>query len=682
MGSKNALVALLVFCLFISYQKKDTSHYAVHALIAQRIKEAGTRNYALLEKTLEEVKPHFTTETDTLALLYHRLAAAYFNRDLEFKAIPAYEKALEMRRKLLPPTHFDLSKTLQGLGRALARVRRGEEGLPLLAENLKIRQNIFPSQSDSIAEALMIYGGGCNEAGDYDKGAAYIQQAIDIFKNNKRDSSRWAYAYQYLGISYTYKKQYEKAIENYAASINLMEKIDDTKGISESSHNIGFVLMEQKKYEKALPYLEKAYKLYPHSEYLNKLAQAHFQLKQYNKAHQYIQQALDFAQKNQSLCFLYIPRIYISLGDILTGENKPLDALRAYNQALQLFLNDSISIKKDPLSGFRVSDFGFRNDAQDSKSDSRNTINNLASCRPDVLKVLRQKSIPLHNLYKKTHDPQYLTLQLDNYKVCEILVRDLLQSFTEENSRFFWTDDVKDIYENGIKTALALKDYDAALAFAESSKAFNLLSEIQNNRAKRFGGVPDTLLARERGLKSAIAFWQKIALDPATDSNRIAQSRNGLFQAKQDFEVFQKQLEKNYPKYYHLKSPLPPLSIAAIQASLNDSTLAIEYFLGDSSLFIFAFSKIQSQVFEQGITVDLFQNIADLRRSTGDYKFIKNQPDSAQMLYLRSARALYKTLLESPLSKLGVSAFEFRVSSATRNPPSHYVRWRIRIYSF
>jgi CHAT domain-containing protein/tetratricopeptide (TPR) repeat protein len=644
MRYKNILVGIIAFCLFLSYQQKSPNHYAVHALIAERIKEAGTRNYPLLEKTLAEVKPQFSTETDTLALLYHRLATAYFNKDLEFKAIPVYEKALEIRRKVLKSNDFDLSKTLQGYGRTLARVRRGDEGLPLLAENLKIRQAIFQPQSDSIAEALMIYGGGCNELGDYDKAVTHIQQAIDIFQSNKRDTSRWAYALQYIGVAYTRSKQPEKAIKSFTESVKLMELIGDTKGNSESSHNIGYVLMEQKQYASALPYLEKAYKLYPHSAYLNNLAQAYNQLKQYGKAHQYINQALDFAQKNPNLCYLYTPRIYITLGDILTAENKPLDALSAYNQALQLFLNDSISIKKDPLSIPPILE-----------------AKGLASCRPDVLKVLRQKSIAFNKLRntdnlsvpRNTDDSSVLRLQLNNYRQSETLVRDLLQSFTEENSRFFWTDNVKDIYENGIKTALKLKDYDAALAFAESSKAFNLLSEIQNNRAKRFGGVPDTLLARERSLKSTIAFWQKIALDPATDSTRIAQSRNGLFQAKQDFEGFQKQLEKNYPKYYNLKSPPPPLSISAVQATLNDSTMAIEYFLGDSSLFTFAFSKTNNQVFEQKLTPDVFQNIADLRRSTGDFKFIKNQPDSAQMLYLRSARTLYKTLLESPLSMEG-----------------------------
>jgi CHAT domain-containing protein len=482
----------------------------------------------------------------------------------------------------------------------------------------------------------MILGGGFNESGEYDKAIYHIQQAIDIFKNNKQDTSRWAYALQYIGVSYGRAKQYDKAIAHFTESIRLMEKIEDTKGISESSHNIGRALFEQNKYTQALPYFEKAQKAYPHSEYLNNIAQSYNMLKQYTKAHEYARQSLDFAGKNQSLCYLYIPRIYVTLGDIFTGEIKPLEALKAYNQAAQLFLNNTISEKNDPLSYFPVL--------------SEKGVENAASCRPDLLKVLYKKITPLSILFKNTRDSQYLKLQLYHYRLCESLLRDMLTSFTEENSRYFWTENVKDIYENGIRTAVALKEYDTALTFAESSKAFNLLYEVQNNRAKHFGGVPDSLLAREKALKSTIAFWQKITSDPATDSGRIAQARNGLFQAKQDFEGFQKQLEQNYPKYHLLKSPPPPLSISEVQKTLADDMALVEYVAGDSALYIFTFTNQAFQFYEQAISPDFYQNIADLRRSTGDFKFIKNQPDSAQMSYLKSARVLYKTLLDAPLS--------------------------------
>jgi CHAT domain-containing protein len=636
---QNYIVSIISIILFISFQQPKPSTFELHELITKRLKEAGTRNAPLLEKTLQEVLPYFTIETDTLGQLYHSLAAAHFNLRNEFKSIEYYEKAYKIRSKLLSTTDFNLSKTLQGLGRTLARVRRAEEGVPLLEENLKIRYDIFPAQSDSIAEALMMCGYGYINIGDYDKAKNYLDRALFIFQTNKRDTSRWAYTYQYKGGAEIFAKEYDNAIKDFTTAINFMEKIGDTRGISECNHNIGEILMTKKQYAYAIPYFEKAQKAYPHSEYLNQMAYTYAQLKQYSKAHQYATQALDFAHKNTSLCYLYIPNIYVTLGDIYMGEKKPMDALAAYNQSLQLFLNDSVVIKRDPLSI-----------APPLGAGGLKT----GSCRPDLLKVLRKKSEAFAYLFDKTKDKQYLTLALDNYRQCESLVRDMLHSFSEENSRFFWTENVKDIYEKGIQTALALDDKEAALTFAESSRAFNLLSAVQNNKAKRFGGVPDTLLARENQLKSTIAFWQKVSLDPALDSSRIAQARDGLLTAKQDFEDFQKRLEKQYPKYFDLKyQKADPLSISAIQKTIEADRVVMEYFIADSVLYAFIISNSDYQTLKTPINAAFFQDIADLRKATSDYNFIKNKPDSAQLLYLKSARNLYKTLLDYPLSILG-----------------------------
>jgi CHAT domain-containing protein/tetratricopeptide (TPR) repeat protein len=623
------------FC-FISFQTKNEGKTKeLHALINQRIKEAGSDNYKLLEKTLQEVAPQFTIETDTLALLYHRLGTAYFNNDLEMKAIPYYQKALEIRRKVLKPDNYDLTKTLQGYGRTLARTRRLEEALPLLEENLKIREIILTPLSDSLAEAYMILGGANNESGNFQKAIELNRKAISIFSNNKRDSSRWSYALQYLGNTFYFKKQYIDAIKSYETAIEIMQKVNDINGISECSHNIGCSFRDQNKFVEALPFFENANKTYPHSEHLTDIAKTYLELKQYPKAYQYINQALDFAAKNQSLCYYYIPRIYVTLGDIYAGDGKPNEAISAYNQSIQLFLNDSVSIKRDPLSTFILS-------------------NQSASCRPDLLKVLRKKGTALNQLYAKTKDPQCLKVALANYQQCDVLLREMLQGFSEENSRFFWTENVKDIYENGIRTALALKENDAALAFAENSKAFNLLTELQNNRAKHFGGVPDALLEEEKKLRTNVAFWQKISFDPSIDSTRMAQSREGLLKAKLDFEGFQKQLEKAYPNYFKLKYQTDkPLTIKDLQAKMTDNMAVVQYYLGDSSLFIFSVSKTNSSVLEKPLTPQYFNEINDLRRSTGDYKFVKEKSDSAQILYLHSARFLYKNLLEEPLSNLG-----------------------------
>lgn len=628
------IISLVIFFISVSFQSKEQDKTKLHALIVERIKAATPhKDYKLLEQTVKEVEGKLN-ETDTLALLYHRLATTYFNKDLEFEALKPYKRALDIRRKILDSHDYELTKTIQGYGRTLARLRRLTEAIPLLEENLKIREQILSPMSDSIAEAAMVLGVTYAEFGNYDKAIELNKKAVFIFEKNQKDSSRWSYANQFLGVCYHYAKNYKSAINAYNTAISLMQKINDTKGISECSNNIGEVLTAEGDYKEALSYFQKAQNNYPHSEYLNSIAKDYLSLKQYPKAHQYINQALDFAQKNPSLCFYYIPRIYVTLGDIYSAEKNFEEAVKAYNQATFIFLNENPQ-PTTPLSIMALN-------------------SNAASCRPDLLKVLRKKGDALTQLFKKTNNTEYLKVALDNYQKCDGLLRDMLQSFSEENSRFFWTENVKDIYENGIRTALALKDTDAALAFAESSRAFNLLTELQNNKAKHFAGVPDELLTKERELKMNVAFWQKISFDPSVDSSRMAQSREGLLKAKQDFESFQKDLEKKYPNYFKLKyQSNNALTINDLQQKLMDKMAVVQYYLGDSSLFIFGVSKSKNYVVEKKITPQFFNDINNLRQATGDYKYIKEKADSAQILYLNSARELYKMLLNDALGQLG-----------------------------
>jgi CHAT domain-containing protein/Tfp pilus assembly protein PilF len=634
---------LLLGIVLISFQ---LSHNKYHALIAERLAQASeTEDYNLLEKTVSEVEPHLV-ETDTLALLYHRLGAMYFNARLEFKAIPYYKKALDIRNKVLPKGDYNTTKTLQGLGRTLSRVRMADEGLPYLIQNNDIRKQICLPNSDSIAEAEMMLANGYIDLGNYEKAIELFQNAILKFSKNKTDTIRWAYSYQHLAVARLLAEQYTTSIQDSRKAIDLLEKIADYKGISECNHNIGFALTKQNKYAESISYFEKAQSNYPHSENLTDIAEAYRAEGQFQKAHQNIDAAINFASKNPNLCFYYTPRIYRVLGDIYTSEIKYEDALKSYNKAIDLLLNNKTTQTYTPLSPEGIRDVAALHIIALSS--------NAASCRPDLLKILRKKGAALNQLYTKTKDPQCLKVCLANYQQCDVLLRDMLQGFSEENSRFFWTENVKDIYENGIRTALALKDNDAALAFAENSKAFNLLTELQNNRAKHFGGVPDALLEEEKKLRTNVAFWQKIAFDPSVDSARMAQSREGLLKAKLDFEGFQKQLEKAYPNYFKLKYQTDkPLTIKDLQAKMTDNMAVVQYYLGDSSLFIFSVSKSNSSVLEKKLTPKYFDEINDLRRSTGDYKFVKEKSDSAQILYLSSARFLYKNLLEGSLSILG-----------------------------
>jgi CHAT domain-containing protein len=96
--------------------------------------------------------------------------------------------------------------------------------------------------------------------------------------------------------------------------------------------------------------------------------------------------------------------------------------------------------------------------------------------------------------------------------------------------------------------------------------------------------------------------------------------------------------EKAYPQYYDLKYKIQTASVSDLQKSLNDATALVEYFLGDSAIYIFAITRDGFDVVETGKDSAFSAAIASLANS------FKNVTSKAA--YLRHAAELYQLLVK------------------------------------
>ena len=154
---------------------------------------------------------------------------------------------------------------------------------------------------------------------------------------------------------------------------------------------------------------------------------------------------------------------------------------------------------------------------------------------------------------------------------CDTLISRLMITYDADNSKYFLAEKAQPIYAQAIEIAYQLSQnttiekarfyQNAAFNFCEKNKAIVLLDNLKDQKAKHFGGIPDTLLAAECNLKADIAFAEKQLYD-APDSLKTT-CKNAIFTAKQVFLNFQKQLEIDFPTYYNLKfQSQTPLSIS------------------------------------------------------------------------------------------------------------------------
>jgi hypothetical protein len=105
---------------------------------------------------------------------------------------------------------------------------------------------------------------------------------------------------------------------------------------------------------------------------------------------------------------------------------------------------------------------------------------------------------------------------------------------------------------------LTARDMNPLFSVVQQGKAALLTDHLRNDRAIRFGGLPNDLRERELTLQSDIAFYQnKLAEQqvkgPGADSVLIARWQKKSLDLEYEQRQLRDQLERRYPAYYELK---------------------------------------------------------------------------------------------------------------------------------
>ncbi|MEL7004653.1 MAG: CHAT domain-containing protein, partial [Bacteroidota bacterium] len=186
-----------------------------------------------------------------------------------------------------------------------------------------------------------------------------------------------------------------------------------------------------------------------------------------------------------------------------------------------------------------------------------------------------------------------------------------------------------------------------AFDFMERSKEANLLLNISNRNAKRYGKVPNDLLNLERTLKIDITNFQEqlnsLQATQSTDSARLSSLSNSLLDDKLRLDSVINVMEKQFPHYYDLKYNTKTLSLTDIQNKLQKNQVLLEYFDGDSTIYVCAINR-------NDYLIHQFQKDSAYRQSLklfGDYfSNYGNQDKPDEKEVFGSAYQLYHYLIE------------------------------------
>ncbi|MEN0048255.1 MAG: CHAT domain-containing tetratricopeptide repeat protein [Bacteroidota bacterium] len=601
------------------------------------------------QKSIELLQKHLSTLTEhdslDIASVKHKLAVNYYYEDQLDKAIECISQAIQFRLTVLDEEHVETQSSLF-LRVAIYRYQgKLERALVDLERNIKYVQNT-PSFSEPTRDSVLMnryneLGNIFLERKDYYNAIFYWEQVKTYHSNhhpltliNYQIGDQLATAYMEVGV-------YDDAIKLFKASIEFYEKAALYSELCISYNNLALTYKLLNNEELTEEYLNQAASNCQKAKDKKNLLEAYANqienyahLRKFKEGIATFQKGIKLSKEITSKTFK--ADLYSNLGLLEATQNDYEGALSHYEEAIQIlvpnFESTITNINPTP------SEYNIQS-------------------KYDLLMVLSRKADALMQKGERGNNLSILQDALQTYEDINELINIIRLDYQISQSKFLLLKRNSQWYEKAIATALLLyektndKNYlEKAYQFNANNKSVVLLDALQDESAKQFAGLPESVLAEEKQWKKAIHECETLLYEVTPNEEKSLKNyKDSLFQLQQGYKDFIQILEQQYPDYYELKYAFTqPPSILEIQAELKEETLLLEYFLGEENAYIFAISRNDFQVHEISKNPNLKTDIQYLN----EFLFSPTASQKTKEEYLSIAYQTYQKLIAPALTNV------------------------------
>ncbi len=492
-----------------------------------------------------------------------------------------------------------------------------------------------------------------------------------------------AYAQLTLGNIYSRNGDYKKAALLLQQSLQYYISINDTVGISSTILNLSIPLKELQRYAEAAQTLQQIFLLPTATTkrkakacieladiYIrqNKITEANFQIEKAKHLLKVIPNDIGITETYTTF--------YKIEGDWQMANNKPQKALQAYQQSLD-------SAKKSSAQNLRNREIGKLYIAmgkaleQLNFSDSALTFYNRALYTVINVDTVNNFSLPLKkDIYAENTIAEALyaranciinrvkenTQELENAVSCYQLAfaaeSKLLNAFSYDESRLHLVAETKKQTEKAITICYQLNKKtnsaqwaSEAFLFAEHNKAFVLAEAVRRNTAAAVFLQGDSLYKKIQQLQNNLAVTEIELGKQRFTARPDTALQLSLNAAKQKTETELLAAENNIriknPQYTaRLSDEVTATAAEILNKTISAKTALIEYFSGDSCLYVFAAQKNKPLQFYK-LSDSVKNSTVSFLHFFSTQNIILNNP----VQYAAVAHNLYQQLLQPYLPK-------------------------------
>jgi CHAT domain-containing protein/tetratricopeptide (TPR) repeat protein len=539
-------------------------------------------------------------------------------------------------------------------------------------EAYNITKTELGNDPNLIKSIMQLYGALYYKTGDYESALKRTLEGLDVLERNmkgREDSAFVASYYNNIGLFYLEIGEVVKAEDYSLNALNLSLKLDDKQKAATIYQNLAQFFYEKQQFEKSFSYSNKCLKILQSmsakemtsdmersSIQMNiGLARAGYESGKKDIAFSALEENVQMHKKS----LYHEEKTYMTLGQLYYKEKDSIKANYWLNMALEKALK-YYSSGKHPTVGEIY--FTMAQNA-DFSGNSELALQMLQNCYEALYTKTDQKNdfedlnyINDKNMLLKALEleSKILKIQAKLSDAYQVIIRaakitdELRNTFKSEGSRLFLQQKLIPVYEQAMEIALDLyhKNNDISLIekcfeLSEKSKSMLLLDAFRTEDARAFGDVPESLLKEEKRLTREIAKKSKLLFEAEgrrqeDDINKI---RKEILELRKKWQDLEKTLETEYNNYYRLKYSDKTATLKDVQHYLSEGTVLLEYFIGNTNIYLFSISKKDFKLHQFKKDQDFENQITTLRKSLTDIKDLKVKKTSEQLFINFSSNA-------------------------------------------
>ena len=495
---------------------------------------------------------------------------------------------------------------------------------------------------------------------------SYLQQAVQLGKGKTEAKRFVANSHLYLIYAYFVKGDFEKALLHADLGSELSLEIGDTVAAAKIREQKGQVLSDLLRFAEAKTEVEKAiFMLRNHPEQLASVAGQHRLLgtiyRSLGRPDAELKELMTAYRLAEKVNHPNLSDFLISIGYHFYKEKNYRQAIQYYQKGIQIDKSEYskiILLNRLGLAYARLGNYseafqlyqqGFKSMLVDYKGANpgslpeAQTIRSIAQ-KDYLLTLIQDKADTWLDWAKATNNnPARLQNALTTYMLADTMIDYMRWEHTGQQSKLFWRQKTRSLYERAIETCYRLGDAGQAFRFFEKSRAV-LLADKLNELGARQQLAPQ-LVAQEQRLREQVHVWQSTLSGQKSGTAAHSQAREKLLTTQDALDNFLRQLEKTNPAYYRYKYDNATTPLPDVQRWLGQqkSSLAT-YFIGDSSIYMLGVTPTQSILIRQ--PVDNYLSLA------ANYKLLLADPQTTNQQFKRmlsTGNQLYRQLL-APLN--------------------------------